>query len=68
MRYGMLPLTFVCYDKESEGGEAFKCMVAHESHTGAVVAVPCTSKGDVRHLGTELMRFAQVLGHVSCFH
>ena len=57
--------SFVCYDKEPESGAALKCMVAHDSHTGSVLAVPCTSKGDVRHLGIELMRFAQSLGHVT---
>ena len=56
--------SFVCHDKEPESGEALKCMVAHDSHTGSVLAVPCLSKGDVRHLSLELMRFAQSLGHV----
>ena len=41
------------------------CLVAHDSSTGSVLAVPCKSKASARHLGVELMRFMQGLGHAT---
>ena len=41
------------------------CLVAHDSSTGSVLAVPCESKASTRHLGVELMRFIQSLGHAT---
>ncbi|CAE7776825.1 GIP [Symbiodinium sp. CCMP2592] len=44
---------------------ALKCLVAHDSATGMIAAIPCESKGDTRYLGIELMRFIQSLGHTT---
>ena len=41
------------------------CLIAHDSSTGSVLAVPCESKASTRHLGVELMRFIQGLGHAA---
>ncbi|CAE7253745.1 RE1 [Symbiodinium sp. CCMP2456] len=41
------------------------CLVAHDSSTGSVVAIPCQSKGTTRFLGVELMRFIHGLGHTT---
>ena len=41
------------------------CLVAHDSSTGSVLAVPCESKSSTRQLGVELMRFIQSLGHAA---
>ena len=48
-----------------EAQRALKCLVAHDSATGSIAAVPCEAKGDTRYLGIELMRFIQGLGHNS---
>ncbi|CAE7841011.1 GIP [Symbiodinium sp. CCMP2592] len=44
---------------------ALKCLVAHDSATGMIAAIPCESKGDTRYLGIELMRFIQSLDHTT---
>ena len=48
-----------------EAQRALKCLVAHDSATGSIAAIPCEAKGDTRYLGIELMRFIQGLGHNS---
>ncbi|CAE7812284.1 GIP [Symbiodinium sp. KB8] len=42
-----------------EAQRALKCLVAHDSATGSIAAIPCEAKGDTRYLGIELMRFIQ---------
>ena len=41
------------------------CLVAYDSATRSIAAIPCEAKGDTRCLGIELMRFIQGLGHNS---
>ena len=41
------------------------CLVAHDSSTGSVLAVPCETKGDTRYLGVELIRFIHSMGHAT---
>ena len=41
------------------------CLIAHDSSTGSVLAVPCETKGDTRYLGVELIRFIHSMGHAT---
>ena len=69
---------FTGYDKESgemkphikpsqgeSSDDLLCCLIAHDSSTGSVVAIPCQSKSTTRFLGVELMRFIHGLGHSS---
>ncbi|CAE7692067.1 ent1, partial [Symbiodinium necroappetens] len=50
---------------EEDAKDLLCCLIAHDSVTGSVLAVPTPSKGATRHLGVELMRFVQSLGHAA---
>ncbi|CAE7834970.1 GIP [Symbiodinium sp. CCMP2592] len=52
-------------DVPEDSQRALKCLVAHDSATGMIAAIPCESKGDTRYLGIELMRFIKSLGHTT---
>ncbi|OLQ15349.1 Retrovirus-related Pol polyprotein from transposon TNT 1-94 [Symbiodinium microadriaticum] len=50
---------------EEDAKDLLCCLIAHDSVTGSVLAVPTPSKGATRHLGVELMRCVQSLGHAA---
>ena len=41
------------------------CLIAHDSSTGSVLAVPRETKADTRYLGVELIRFIHSMGHAT---
>ena len=55
----------VAGEPSSSAKDLLCCLIAHDSATGAITAIPCESKGSTRYLGVELMRFIQSLGHAT---